>query len=827
MRADLPTGTVTLLFTDIEGSTRLLHSLGPDAYAKALAEHRRLLREAFAAHGGVEIDTQGDAFFVAFPTATGAADAARTAQLELGSGPISVRMGLHTGSPTVTEEGYVGIDVHRGARVGALAHGGQIVCSPATVALLDGRELRDLGLHRLKDFDSAVRLYQLGSGTFAAVRTPGSVELPTPTTRFLGRERELFEAVSLVVDFSPRVLTVLGPGGTGKTRFAIELCRLLAEEADGGTVFCALAPLRDPALVLPTIGERLGAAAGDPFSIAARIAGKRTHVLCDNVEHLLPGAARPLAELAETAPELRLFVTSREPLRIQGEVELDLPPLTGDEGVKLFLERARAVRPDLEADAAVHELCQRLDNLPLALELAAARTKLLSPQALLERLDARLDLLKGTRDADERHSTLRATIAWSYDLLDEDEQRLFRRLGVFRGGCTLESAEAVCSADLDVLASLLDKSLVRRRTGRLNEERFWQLETIREFALERLEESGEADEIRRSHALHMLEVARSAHLSEDDHPADVSAGLAERDNFRAALDWAEDHDANLGLELAVGLQDLWNAASPNEGRQRFASLLDLLPSISPELRAAALRVYAGTVDLSGQYEEAERLLEESLALHRVLGDERGIASVEHMLAVSAWRREDWERMRELTEHSLALARGRFPFIEATGLYLLGELARVDGDLERATTLTSASAKLAHDAGWTWWESGQLHALLMLALDRGDLEEAHAKGVAALRLERAQENRLWALYTIAGLAQAARATGDRHRAGTLWGAAEREAERLPRWTHERARRGGALVDETDPVFTTAFERGRELDLWDAVAIALGEDGQTEP
>ena len=579
--------------------------------------------------------------------------------------------------------------------------------------------------------------------------------------------------------------------------------------------------------MLPTIADRLGAGSADIEAIAARVGERRTHVVCDNVEHLLPDAARPLGELTAATPGLRLLTTSREPLRIQGESQLDLPPLAELEATALFMERAHAVRPDLVLDEHVTELCARLDHLPLAVELAAARTKLLSPEALLGRLDARLDLFKGTRDATERQSTLRATIAWSHDLLDEDEQRLFRRLAVFRGGCTLETAEAVFDADLDTLASLLDKNLIRKRTGTLGEERFWMLETIREFALERLEKFGEANEIRRSHALHMLEVARSAHLSEDDYPADVSAGLAERDNLRAALDWAEEHDATLGLELAIELQHLWNAAGPDEGRQRFSRLLDLAPSISPELRAAALRAYSGTVDLSGQYEEAERLCEESLAVYRVLGDDRGVASVEHMLAVSAWRREDWERMRELTEHSLMLSRGRFPFIETTGLYLLGELARVDGDLERATTLTSESAKLAHDAGWTWWESGQLHALLMLALDRGDLEEADAKGVAALRLERAQENRLWALYTIAGLAQVAHATGDCHRAGILWGAAEREAERLPRWIDERARRGGALVDETDPMFASAFERGLEHDLWDAVAFALDEDDQTEP
>ncbi|HSI98596.1 MAG TPA: adenylate/guanylate cyclase domain-containing protein, partial [Gaiellaceae bacterium] len=327
MRTNLPTGTVTFLFTDIEGSTRLLHALGSDAYAEALAEHRRALREAFAAHGGVEVDTQGDAFFVAFPTAEGAAAAALAACEALAAGPISVRTGLHTAAPTVTGEGYVGIDVHRGARVAALAHGGQIVLSPSTAALLDGHSLRDLGLHRLKDFDGATRLSQLGQGEFPPLRSPGSVELPTPATRFLGRERELFEAFSLVYERDPRVLTVVGPGGTGKTRFAIELARLIAEEAEGGTVFVALAPLRDADLVLATVADRLGAASSDPGAIAARVGDRRTHVLCDNLEHLLPQAARPLAELAAAAPALRLLTTSREPVRIQGEVELDLPPL--------------------------------------------------------------------------------------------------------------------------------------------------------------------------------------------------------------------------------------------------------------------------------------------------------------------------------------------------------------------------------------------------------------------------------------------------------------------------------------------------------------------
>ena len=309
---ELPQGTVTLLFTDIEGSTRLLHELGPSGYADALAEHRQILREAAAVHDGVEVDTQGDAFFIVFPTAGGAAAAAQAAREGLAAGTIRVRMGLHTGAPTATEEGYVGEDVHRGARIAALAHGDQILVSPTTAALLDAEPLRDLGRHRLKDFEGGVRLYQLGEREFPPLRTPGSVELPTPATPFLGREQELFDAVSLVYERDPRVLTIVGPGGTGKTRFSIELARLLGDDAEGGTVFVPLAPLRDAEFVLPAVAERLGAASPEPAAIAARVGERRTHLVCDNLEHLLPGAARPLAELVAAVPALRLLATSRE-----------------------------------------------------------------------------------------------------------------------------------------------------------------------------------------------------------------------------------------------------------------------------------------------------------------------------------------------------------------------------------------------------------------------------------------------------------------------------------------------------------------------------------
>jgi predicted ATPase len=737
-------------------------------------------------------------------------------------------MGLHTGAPAVTSEGYVGVDLHRGARVAALAHGGQIVVSPVTAALLDGRHLRDLGIHRLKDFEGATRLSQLGEGTFPPLRTPGSVELPTPATRFVGRERELFQAVSLVYDRDPRVLTVVGPGGTGKTRFAIELARLLADEAEGGTIFVPLAPLRDADLVVPALADRLGAASPEVAAVATRVGDRRTHAVVDNVEHLLPHAARPLAELAGAAPALRLLVTSREALRVQGEHELDLPPLADDEAVQLFCERARAVRADVRESAAVRNLCARLDQLPLALELAAARTKLLSPEALLERLGDRLDLLKGARDVDARHATLRATIAWSYDLLDSEEQRLFRRLSVFRGGCTLETAEQVCDAEVDALESLLDKSLLRRRTGRLGEGRLWMLETIREFAAELLDASGEADAVRRRHTERMLEIVSSAHLSEDDdEPFDLDAVLAEREDVRAALDWASEREHETAVLLAVLLENFWVAHAREEGLERLRDLLERPDPVPLRLRARALRGVGNTAFFIDD-ELTYSAWEESLRLFRELDDDRGVALLLHRLALRPMERGDLEGARRLLDESQALAAGRFPFVETVNLGVYSELALDAGRPDEAVELARRSAQAAQELGWSWWEAGQRDDLCRLAVHQGRLEDAEREGRMALSIARAQENRRRSASVLAGLAQAALARGELERAGRLWGVAEDEQMRAPD-RHEESRTmrrsfawfSGALATETRPEFVAGYQHGRGLDLWDGAAIALGE------
>src|SRR5439155_4119230 len=327
--AALPSGTVTFLFSDIEGSTRLLHDLGATGYAAALTEHRRTLREAFGRHGGVEVDTQGDAFFVAFPTAPGAVAAAAEAQGALANGPVAVRMGLHTGTPLLADEGYVGVDVHRAARIAAAAHGGQVVVSAATRSLLDDASLLDLGEHRSKDLSAAERLWQLGNEEFPQLRTLYHTNLPVPATPFLGREQEVREIVALLKREDVRLLTLSGPGGTGKTRLALQAAAEAAEEFPDGLVWVSLSPIRDPALVVAGLAQALGLKEqpGQLLvdALVARLSGERRLVLLDNAEHLLPQAAHSVAVLRE-ASGVTLLVTSRERLQLQGEHVWAVPP---------------------------------------------------------------------------------------------------------------------------------------------------------------------------------------------------------------------------------------------------------------------------------------------------------------------------------------------------------------------------------------------------------------------------------------------------------------------------------------------------------------------
>ena len=622
--AELPRGTVTFLFTDIEGSTRLLDELGAEEYGDALAEHRRVLRAAFERQGGVEVDTQGDAFFVAFPTAPGALEAAREAQHEL---ELPVRMGLHTGTPLLTAEGYVGADVHRAARIAAAGHGRQVLVSAATAALVDADELHDLGDHRLKDLSAPERIFQLGGDDFPPLKTLYRTNLPIPATQFLGRERELADVRGLLARDDARLLTLIGAGGSGKTRLALHAAGEVAEAYPDGVWWVSLAPLVDPADVGPAAARVLGGGG----TLAELVGGRRLLLLLDNFEHVVE-AAPEVATLLTECPHADVLVTSRERLRLQGEHVYPVPVLERDEARGLFVARARAAQPDFEPDEHVDELCARLDDLPLALELAAARISLLSTVQLLERFGNRLDLLRGGRDAEIRQQTLRATIEWSHELLEPDERQLLARLSVFRGGWTLEAAEHVTHGDLELMESLVDKSLVRR----WGKGRFGMLETIREFAAERLSDSGEEEAARRRHAEYFLALAESANLGLDSvgrGPQRHDLVLPDVDNVRAAIEWATGADPALGLRIAIAIENVWILDDPTEGARRLGPLLEAARDADPVLRARAWRDYGGSHDMTGDLDTAERAYLRSRELFAEAGDERGIAEADFRLGV--------------------------------------------------------------------------------------------------------------------------------------------------------------------------------------------------
>ncbi len=617
MRPELPSGTVTFLFTDVEGSTRLLHALGPEGYAQALAEHRRVIRDACAAEGGVEVDTQGDAFFFAFPTAPGALNAAAAFTDALAAGSIQVRVGLHTGTPLLTEEGYVGGDVHRAARIGAAGNGGQVLVSASTAQLVEAG-LRDLGEHRFKDLAAAERVFQAGEGDFPPLKSLYRSNLPVPAHPLVGRKKELLDVIRLLTHEEARIVTLTGPGGVGKTRFAVAVAGELSDAFADGTWFVALAPLRDPTLVLPTVAAAVGA----EDDLATHLGSGAALLVLDNLEHVVESAPE-IADLLGRCPGLRVLVTSRESLRVAGEREYPLSPLPESPSVELFRQRAAAVAPETEIDyGEATAICDRVDRLPLAIELAAARSKALSPAQILERLSARLDLLRGGRVSDPRQQTLRATIEWSYDLLAPEEQDLFARLAVFVGGCTLEAAEAVCGADLDVLQALVEKSLLR-----FSNTRYWMLETIRELAEEKLEESDELEKLRRRHAEYFLELAQSLGLTmESLERARVQRHdvvNAEQNNFRAAVDWAFEVDLALAVRIASSLENFWVTHDPQEGIRRFDAFLERENELPPELRAAAhrcrgnVRVWAG--DRGGGVDDYDA----ALTVFREIGDEVG------------------------------------------------------------------------------------------------------------------------------------------------------------------------------------------------------------
>jgi predicted ATPase/DNA-binding SARP family transcriptional activator len=686
-----------------------------------------------------------------------------------------------------------------------------------------GAELRDLQ-QRVLRHDPAL----------AASPTPHEAIalLPASPNPLLGRERELGQLRELLRRDGARLIVLTGAGGSGKTRLALEAARANARSFANGAAFVSLAPVRDPELLVIAICDALGIqATGVPLdALTSALAPRELLLLLDNAEHLRSGTPI-LAELVGRAPRVTILVTSRVVLHLSGEHVYPVDPLSADAAVQLFLERAQEAdarfQPDPAETVAVRRVCERLDGLPLAIELAAGWIRTLAPTELLSRLDPRLPLLSGgPRDLPARQRTLRATLEWSLDLLDAAERRDLARLSVFTGGCTLEAAEAICDTTLDRLSSLVDHHLVIRSVGPSGS-RYSLLETIREFAAEQLEALGEAGELRRRHAAEYATIANSLGLSADELGSGVrqrhDVALAEQDNMRAALDWAVDEEPALGLELAIALEQFWVSTSPREGAQRFQALLDRAGDIPAELRARALRDLGGSMEISGEPERAAGAYARSLALFERLNHEAGILRLFFRLSNVAFTRGDIAGARTLLEQTLARARaGGFRYEESE---LLGTLSLVEyrcGEIEKALELQLSSLQIIRElGGWAWGEPNRLVNAAEFSVLLNRLHEAETYGRQALKLSCVIGDRIAMTYELAVLALAARAGGDDKRAGRLWGAIEAEEARafLGQWPADREDYATRILLPDSAQLEQGREDGGRLTLDEAVAYAL--------
>jgi predicted ATPase/class 3 adenylate cyclase len=919
--ASPPTGTVTFLFTDIEGSTRMWER-SPQAMQAALARHDEILRGATEQHGGYIFKTVGDAFCCAFPTAPDALEAALDGQWLLlkerwgESIPLRVRMALHMGAAEERDGDYFGPPVNRVARLLSAGHGGQVLLSLPTQELVRdqlpvGTSLMDLGERHLKDLFRPERVFQLLAtglpSEFPPLRTLEAYRnnLPLQPTPLIGREKEVAEVCDLLGAEATRLLTLTGPGGIGKTRLALQAAADLLDEFPDGTYFVQLATLTEAELFISAVAETLGVReiGEQPLdeSLKDYLHERRLLLLLDNFEQVL-GAAPTVTELLTAAPGLKVLATSRAPLGLYGEHELPVPPLTLPdlklqpplerltqyEAVGLFVERARAVKPDFkvtnESAPAVAEICVRLDGLPLAIELAAARIKMLPPKAMLQRLSSRLKLLTGgARDLPERQRTLRATIEWSFALLNEGEQVLFGRLAVFSGGRTLEAIEAICDAEGDLpmeafegVSSLLDKSLLRQEEGPNGEPRFVMLETVHEFAREKLKESAEAEEINRAHAQYFLTLAEEANpeLKGANQLEWLERLEAEHDNMRAALTWAlKRKEVEVALRLGGALWWFWSMRGyHSEGRRWLEEALAMDGRVSPEVRAMAL---AGVGELAfdqGDLDRAQEACQEGLEL---LEHEEGREAREAKLNLLvwlgfvAWVREEYERAKQLFEEGLALSRERSDtWWLATFLLYVAIVPHYLGDYERATELTEESMDLFREQGDKHSLAYCLNNLAMMVYSQGDLGRAAQlteEAVALFRELGARGDVALGLYNLGwiallqddlgraadiykesltlawdtgmnhivqgdleGFACLAAVRGETERAARLWGAVQalHETKGIPRDTDFLAEAGARISAVRsgmgEEAWEEAWRKGRAMTLDEAVSYALEEE-----
>jgi predicted ATPase/class 3 adenylate cyclase len=863
--ARLPTGTVTFLFTDIEASTRLLQTLG-NRYSSILDEHHRLLRKVFTSFGGAEVSTEGDAFFVVFASAPAAARAAAAAQRALaahdwGDGiELRVRMGLHTGDGVPVDDDYRGMDVHRAARIADAAHGGQVLVSGATHALVEpsleaGARFASLGEHKLKDVERTEHLYQLCiKGLPETFPPPRTVEarrdhIPTLLTSFVARHRELREIKGLL--HTARLVTLTGPGGTGKTRLALEVASEVMLRFAQGVFFVPLASVAEahlvPSAVATVLGVRERGTAPVAQLLAEHLSDKQALLVLDNFEHVLD--ASPLVkELLMRAPGVRVLATSRAALRLSGEYEYPVPPmslpdpgrpppldrLADYESVALFVARARSVAPGFAITednvAAVVEICRRLDGLPLAIELAAARVKLLTPSALVQRLDRALSLLtRGASDAPLRQRTLRDTVSWSYDLLDDPHRTLFRRLAIFSGGWSLEAAEAVCNPDgeigldvLDALEALVDHSLVRRAETDAGEGRFRMLQTIREFALELLEARGEADGLRRRMTSYLAAFAEEHGRAVMTDIGAIALVEAEHDNLRAALRYALDAgEPELGLRIGTVLWRFWMLRSHlAEGRRWLTELLALPGTEGTPLRGHALLALGGITYWQNEFEATHEHFGDAVETLRETNDRAGLSLALYNAAFPFILRNDAAAAATHLEEARALAEelGDDALLADTA-WGLAISTLLQGDFEAADRLARSASERYERLG-NWW--GRLQArfvFFQVARYSGDFDEARRLITDVLPQLSALQGLETIAWVLESLSAVEVAQGYHERAVRLGGAAQGMKERLG---------GGApppLVEFQDPRELVRETLGAEriAELWEEGRAMSPEEG----